>query len=60
MELTCETFPYQVNHVLEVYWLVKSLPKGFINHHAGRWMTITLTLVNTNEYIVVFPLENTL
>jgi hypothetical protein len=49
---------YRLDGVLESYRLVKSVPKGFTDQHAGRCMVSTLTSMNFCEQLAAFLLGN--
>jgi hypothetical protein len=49
MELACPAGLYQLDGVLEGCRPVKSMSKGFTDHHAGRCMVPALTSMDLYE-----------
>jgi hypothetical protein len=60
VELACLAGLHQLNDVLEGFWSVKSVPKGFTDHRAGICMVPTLTFMDLCEQIAALLSGNAL
>jgi hypothetical protein len=54
MKLTRPAVPYQFNGILEGCRPVKSVPKGFTDQRAGRYMVPALTSMDIREQVATF------